>query len=207
MEPVIVFLNQVVVLFLMLLGMIIGDSTASSIFGRVEGNVRQFLYLLLFVFLIVSGNYIPSLIGNPSAGLLDSILLFSFWGFISVFLSRLTLFLIDLPLHHTKKIRAKKQPKTSVDIEKLIKYLRHRGMEAKEIKSILHTSTCSGKKAGDIQDKISKGRLKGKIQVNPYKLSLALHQNGFNVNETLDLLIRLLGLTPEKAAMILERST
>ena len=207
MDLLIPFVNQVVVLFLMLMGMFIGDSVAGSIFGHVKGRFRQFLYLLLFVIFLVFGNYIPSLIGIYSLGLLNSILLFSFWGFLSVFLSRVLLFLIDLLIHLGKKLRTEKQPQTIVDMKKLIRYLQDKGIDAEGIKFILSVSLGSEKKAEDIQNKVKKGRLKEEIPIDPYRLSSAFRQSGFDVNEILGILVKFLGLTPEKAVRIWGRST
>ncbi len=203
----IAFLNQVVVLLLMLMGMFIGDSVAGSIFGRVKGSLRQFLYLLLFVIFLVSGNYIPYLLGIQPLGLLNSILLFSFWGFLSVFLSRFLLFLIDLLIHFVRKIRTKKQPQTIVDITRLIGYLQDRGTDAERIKFILSISLGSGKNAADVQKKAEKDNLKKKIPMDPYRLSLAFHKSGFNIDEISDILVNFLGITPENAVRIWRRST
>jgi len=194
-------------LFLMLIGMFVGDSVAGSIFGNIKGRVRQFLYLLLFVIFLVFGNYIPSLIGIYPLGLLNSILLFSIWGFLSVFLSRFLLFLIDLSIYFGKKLRTKKQPQTIVAIEKLIRYLQDRGMGAEGIKFILSVSLGSEKKAEDIQNRVKNGKLKKGIAIDPYRLSSAFRQSGFDANEILEILVKFLGLTPEKAVRIWRRST
>ncbi|RLI89465.1 MAG: hypothetical protein DRO62_01485 [Candidatus Altiarchaeales archaeon] len=207
MDFLITFLNQVVVLFLMLIGMFVGDSVAGSIFGNIKGRVRQFLYLLLFVIFLVFGNYIPSLIGIYPLGLLNSILLFSIWGFLSVFLSRFLLFLIDLSIYFGKKLRTKKQPQAIVAIEKLIRYLQDRGMGAEGIKFILSVSLGSEKKAEDIQNRVKNGKLNKGIAIDPYRLSSAFRQSGFDANEILEILVKFLGLTPEKAVRIWRRST
>jgi len=206
MDLLITFLNQVVVLFLMLIGMFVGDSVAGSIFGNIKGRARQFLYLLLFVIFLVSGNYIPSLIGIYPLGLLNSILLFSIWGFLSVFLSRFLLFLIDILIYSVKKLGTKKQPQTIVAIEKLIRYLRDRGMDSEGIKFILSVSLGSEKKAEDIQSRVKKGKLKRGIAIDPYRLSSAFRQSDFDVNEILEILVKFLGLTPERAVRIWKRS-
>ncbi|OYT40753.1 MAG: hypothetical protein B6U86_03555 [Candidatus Altiarchaeales archaeon ex4484_43] len=207
MDFLITFLNQVVVLFLMLIGMFVGDSVAGSIFGNIKGRVRQFLYLLLFVIFLVFGNYIPSLIGIYPLGLLNSILLFSIWGFLSVFLSRFLLFLIDLSIYFGKKLRTKKQPQAIVAIEKLIRYLQDRGMGAEGIKFILSVSLGSEKKAEDIQNRVKNGKLNKGIAIDPYRLSSAFRQSDFDANEILEILVKFLGLTPEKAVRIWRRST
>ena len=194
-------------MFLMLIGMFIGDSVAGSIFGNIKGRVRQFLYLLLFVIFLVFGNYIPSLIGIYPLGLLNSILLFSIWGFLSVFLSRFLLFLIDLSIYFGKKLRTKKQPQAIVAIEKLIRYLQDRGMGAEGIKFILSVSLGSEKKAEDIQNRVKNGKLNKGIAIDPYRLSSAFRQSGFDANEILEILVKFLGLTPEKAVRIWRRST
>ncbi len=194
-------------MFLMLIGMFVGDSVAGSIFGNIKGRVRQFLYLLLFVIFLVFGNYIPSLIGIYPLGLLNSILLFSIWGFLSVFLSRFLLFLIDLSIYFGKKLRTKKQPQAIVAIEKLIRYLQDRGMGAEGIKFILSVSLGSEKKAEDIQNRVKNGKLNKGIAIDPYRLSSAFRQSGFDANEILEILVKFLGLTPEKAVRIWRRST
>jgi len=194
-------------LFLMLIGMFVGDSVAGSIFGNIKGRVRQFLYLLLFVIFLVFGNYIPSLIGIYPLGLLNSILLFSIWGFLSVFLSRFLLFLIDLSIYFGKKLRTKKQPQAIVAIEKLIRYLQDRGMGAEGIKFILSVSLGSEKKAEDIQNRVKNGKLNKGIAIDPYRLSSAFRQSDFDANEILEILVKFLGLTPEKAVRIWRRST
>ena len=194
-------------MFLMLIGMFVGDSVAGSIFGNIKGRVRQFLYLLLFVIFLVFGNYIPSLIGIYPLGLLNSILLFSIWGFLSVFLSRFLLFLIDLSIYFGKKLRTKKQPQAIVAIEKLIRYLQDRGMGAEGIKFILSVSLGSEKKAEDIQNRVKNGKLNKGIAIDPYRLSSAFRQSDFDANEILEILVKFLGLTPEKAVRIWRRST
>jgi hypothetical protein len=195
MDPMTVFLNQVVVLLLMLAGMFIGDSASNSVFGRVKGTLRQLLYLLLFVVFLVLGNYIPSLIGIQIQTILNSILFYGFWGFLSVFLSRLILFSLDRLIHYRRNLKTKKKPQRFVDVIRLVRHLRDRGLNAEEINLILSASTGSGRKAG-------KRGSKEKTPVDPYRLSSAFQRNGFDVNETADILVKFLKLTPEKAVRI-----
>jgi hypothetical protein len=207
MDQLIPFANEVIVFFLMLMGMFIGDSLAVSIFGHVRGSLRQFLYILLFVILIVLGNYIPYLLGIHPLGLLNAILLFTFWGFLSVFVSRLLIFSIDLSTKTVKKLRTKKKPQTIVDVAKLIGYLQHKGMDSERIGFILSVSLGSGKRAEQVQRKAGKGKSGKKIPMDPYKLSMAFHEIGFNASEILYVLVKFFRITPEKAVRIWSRST
>ncbi|MBN2014084.1 MAG: hypothetical protein JW778_02790 [Candidatus Altiarchaeota archaeon] len=207
MDQLALFVDQVIILLLMLTGMLVGESATSSLFGYVRGKTKQLLYLLFFVVFIVFGNYLPSLMGLPNLSFLDSIILFSVWGFLSVFFSRTLIFLLDHSTSFLRGLNKGGKNKITVDAQNLIRHLRQKGLNWKEINSILSDLTGSSKKAESLQKKAENGRLNKKIPINPHELTVAVHGIGFTAEEITDLLVRAFSLTPEQAANIWREST
>lgn len=207
MDQITLFINQVIVLFLMLMGMFVGESVTSSLFGHIRGKLRRLLYLLFFVVFIVFGNYLPHLMRLPELGFMESILLFSVWGFLTVFFSRSLIAMLDSLRGLYRRLNRKKKQKIMVDAGLIIDCLQEKGFNRMDINSILSTLTHSEKKAASLQKKAEKGRLRKKIQVNPQGLTAAVHQRGLTAEEIVELLVRIFRITPEQAANTWRKST
>jgi len=197
MDYIGIFLSQAAVLLLMLIGMIIGDIAATSILGRLRGLVRQIIYLILFVIFLVVGNYIPSILMISNPNLYTSILLFSLWGFLSVFLSRLILYIMDT-LTYTLIDLFQNRKSKNVNKNKDIQ------LDYKDIGSVLIylKERFDIKTSEDILNKISKHKRGGKIIVNPDDLCSLLIGEGLSRDDILYILIKILKLSPEMAIII-----
>jgi hypothetical protein len=201
-------MSQVVVLGLMLIGMIIGDSIANSMFGGVKGIIRQLLYLLFFVVFLVLGNYLPGLLDIPALSLFPAIIIFGFWGFSAVFFSRFILYLMDFIISLVKKIGMKKLGEVRIDAGALITYLNNKGINPVEIKKILANASGSKRKADKIIRNFNKGeKVKEDIEIDPYVLTSNLLRKGMKIDDILEILVKIVGFSPEKAVSIWRKST
>lgn len=204
MDFLAVVVQQVLVLFLMLVGIMVGDVVASSMFGRIRGSIKQISYLLLFVVFLVMGNYVPAFLGIPHPSPTVSIVLFGFWGFLSVFVSRVIIYLTDVIRGQINKIMKHGGAEHVVELREVIDHLSPR-LEMESIKKVLMQSTPYPKKIEKIFKKVEdKGmeRGEGEIQVYPTRLSRSLMGEGLGEDEILDVLIKILGIQPEKAVRI-----
>ena len=183
-----VFLSQVTVLFIMLGGMIVGDAAASSIFGRVQGSVKQVIYLFFFVVFLVAGNYIPQLLGLPTLGLYVALLLFGLWGFLSVFASRGLLYVMGYVFVFLQGViyRSETYENISVDAVLLESFLQKR-LKAEEAKSV----------AGELID----SRKGSRVYINPKTLSRVFDREGLSEDDVLYVLVDLSRMSPEKAVL------
>jgi len=188
MDWVSVFLSQVTVLFIMLGGMIVGDAAASSIFGRVQGSVKQVIYLFFFVVFLVAGNYIPQLLGLPTLGLYVALLLFGLWGFLSVFASRGLLYVMGYVFVFLQGViyRSETYENISVDAVLLESFLQKR-LKAEEAKSV----------AGELID----SRKGSRVYINPKTLSRVFDREGLSEDDVLYVLVDLSRMSPEKAVL------
>ncbi len=191
----------------MLTGMFIGDSVTSSVFGQLRSRLKQSLYLLIFVVIIVIGNQTLSFVGSHPDRFIESILFSSIWGFLCVFLSRFFIFLMEHTVNLCKRLRPRKQPRIKVDMTHLIAYLQEKELNTEDIIFILSASLNSHKDAKIILAKAEKRVFKGKRIINPHRLSAAAHKRGFSAVETTNLLMKFFNLTPENAATIWAKST
>ncbi|MEA1925358.1 MAG: hypothetical protein U9M95_05750 [Candidatus Altiarchaeota archaeon] len=181
-----VFLSQVTVLFIMLGGMIVGDSAASSIFGRVQGSVKQIIYLFFFVVFLVAGNYIPSLLGLPAMGLYVALLLFGLWGFLSVFASRGLLYVMVYAFVFLQGViyRSETYENISLDAKHLDLFLQKR-LKAERAENV----------AGELID----SRKGSKAYINPGRLSRVFDREGLTEDDVLYVLVDLSRMSPEEA--------
>ncbi|MCK4491525.1 MAG: hypothetical protein KAU03_02800, partial [Candidatus Altiarchaeales archaeon] len=167
MDFLAVVVQQVLVLFLMLVGIMVGDVVASSMFGRIRGSIKQISYLLLFVIFLVMGNYVPAFLGIPHPSPTVSIVLFGFWGFLSVFVSRVIIYITDVIRGQINRIMKHGGSEHSIELRKVIDHLSPR-LEMESIKKVLMQSTPYPKKIEKIFKKLEdKGmeRVDGEIQV------------------------------------------
>ncbi|MEM4347631.1 MAG: hypothetical protein QW802_03490 [Candidatus Altiarchaeota archaeon] len=203
-----IFISQLVVLGLMLIGMIIGDSIAISIFGKIKGVSKQLLYFFLFVVFLVIGNYIPSFLGIPNLSLFSAMVIFGFWGFSAVFFSRAILHLITFFVNLMKKALGKKSEGIEIDAIILVRYLSNKGVNSSYIGEILSdTTSLSKKKADKILEKFNKGeKVKEKIKVNPHLLTSKLSKK-MDLDNILEMLVTIFKFSPERAVKIWREST
>lgn len=201
-----IFISQVVVLGLMLIGMIIGDSIATSMFGRVKGMIKQLLYFFLFVVFLVIGNYIPSFLGIPNLSLFSAIVIFGFWGFSAVFFSRAILYSMDFVISLTKKLLEKKSEGIEIDVMTLVRYLSNKGVSTMDISEILTYASLSKKKVNKILENFSKRkRVDEKIKVDPHLLVSKLSKK-MDLDNISEILIKVFKISPEKAVWIWRKS-
>lgn len=188
----------------MLVGIMVGDVVASSMFGRIRGTIRQISYLLLFVIFLVVGNYVPAFLGIPHPSPTVSIVLFGFWGFLSVFVSRVIIYLTDVIRGQINKIAKRRRAEHVVELREVIDHLSPK-LEMKSIKKVLMQSTPYPKKIEKTFKKLEdRGmeKMEGEIQVYPIRLSRSLMGEGLCEDEILDVLVKILGIQPEKAVGI-----
>ena len=185
-----VFLSQVTVLFFMLLGMLVGESAASSIFGAIEGRLRQFIYLMLFVVFLVGVNYLPPLIGIPNPGLYPAILLFGLLGFLSVFISRGLINLMDYFFIFLVGLIYGSEKYRGVGV-------------ADNLFSSYLSSRLGLKKMRHVMDEVSLSRDGGKVFFHPKKLRRVMLREGLGDEDFLYVLVDLAGLCPEKAVRLI----
>ncbi|OYT53206.1 MAG: hypothetical protein B6U72_06580 [Candidatus Altiarchaeales archaeon ex4484_2] len=181
-----VFLSQVTVLFIMLVGMLVGDAAASSIFGRVQGSVKQIIYLFFFVVFLVAGNYIPSLLGLPVMGLYVALLLFGLWGFLSVFASRGMLYVMGHAFVSLQGVICPSRTIEKINLDGGLFYsFLKKKLKADRAKNI----------AGELID----SRKGSRAYINPKKLSSVFDREGLTEDDVLYVLVDLARMSPEKA--------
>ncbi len=185
-----VFLSQVIVLLLMLLGMILGDVAATSIFGRVKTTLRQIIYLLLFVIFLVIGNYLPAMLRIPNPSLYTAVLLYGLWGFLAVFISRGILHLADFIMDVVQRLLNRNACKR-----------RNISIEYKSMEGFLRGKVDSDKLDG-ILNEITESRKRDIIYVNPRKLCHVLAKEKLTRDDILCVLVKYLKISPEHAVFI-----
>ena len=182
--------GSVFVLFFLMIGSGIGEEVASFFFGRIKGRLTQIIYLLLFMPLFVLGSYVYVYLQIPQK-LLSMALFFGLWGVFTVFISRFVIYLGGKVLD----IRLPKSKKSHINGRELIKYLKEKKLEDNEIRKILARSCESERKA----QKLFEGGSEW-VKIDPEALCYELSKRDFNVHEVMDILRKILKMTPEEAA-------
>lgn len=209
MDSLIFFVAQVGVTLIMLAGMVLGDYITHLLFGEIIGLWKKILYMLSFIVLLVSGNYVTEVVELVDLPLASYFIMPFLLGFFSVLLSRL---FAEFVYYLTKFFRAlrrkEREHMPSVDVSSLIRALEARGVEEEDITFVLAFSLGSKKKAESIHKKI-KHRKKSKLLfvINPCRVAAAAHRIGLSAEDVVDLFVSSYRMSPEKAAFIWHKST
>lgn len=191
-------IGSVFVMILMMTGSGIGEEVASFVFGKVKGGFSQIVYLMFFLPLFVVGGYVYTLLNIPQTSLTSTAIFFGLWGFLTVFVSR---FLINM-LNKALGIKFIMPKKSLVNGKDLVKYLKEKKMPEHEIRTVLMKSCDSKRKA----EKLFEGGSEW-VSIDPDPLCYELSKRGFSAHDVMEILKDIIRLTPEEAAIVWKNSS
>lgn len=206
MDALTTFAAQVAVMLLMLAGMVAGDYLSSFLFGGVSGLARRVAYTLLFVMLLALGSHIPASLGGEPFDVYQTALFYCGWGLMSVFAARAVLYSADFAAGRIPRPGGKKTPLPAADAPGLVSSLLDGGLSPAEAHSVLAAALGCKRTAFRLLSDAQSGRLRGFVGLNPCRLAAAVHRAGFGPKEAAGVLIASFGMSPEKAAVVWERS-